>query len=69
MTKWLFEQQAVHFIATDAHSVESRPPILSKARDEAKKLAGDLVAEMLVTTNPRAVIHGDDLPYFPKLSG
>lgn len=68
MSKWLFEQQAVHFLASDAHSLESRPPILSAARNEARKLAGELVAEMLVTGNPKAVIDGEHLPYFPKLS-
>lgn len=69
MTKWLFEQKAVHILATDAHGLESRPPILSKARDEAAKLAGDVVAEMLVAGNPRAVINAEELPYFPKIGG
>jgi protein-tyrosine phosphatase len=65
-TKWLFEQKAVHILATDAHSLESRPPILSKGRDEAAKLIGADVAEMLVTGNPRAVLAGEELPYFPR---
>ena len=66
-TKWLFEKQAVHMLATDAHSLESRPPILSKARDEAAKLVGAEIAEMLVTGNPKAVIAGEGLPYFPSI--
>jgi protein-tyrosine phosphatase len=69
ITKWLLEQQAVHFLATDAHSLESRPPILSKARDEAVRMVGAVVAEMLVGGNPKAVIHGEELPYFPKIGG
>jgi protein-tyrosine phosphatase len=64
----LFEREAVHILASDAHGLDSRPPILSVAREQARKIAGDLVADMLVTENPRAVINGEQLPYFPKIS-
>lgn len=64
--RWLFEREAVHFLATDAHSLTSRPPILSEARNVAQEIAGDLVAEALVMLNPRAVVNGEPLPYFPK---
>ena len=66
--RWLFEKQAVHIIASDAHSLNSRPPILSQARKIATEIAGEVVAEALVTLNPRAVINGEPLPYFPKLN-
>ena len=66
--RWLFDNQAVHFLATDAHGLTSRPPILSDAREVAKQIAGEVVAEALVTLNPRAVIHGEPLPHFPKLT-
>jgi protein-tyrosine phosphatase len=68
VAQWLFECQAVHFLATDAHGLTSRPPILSEARDKVKKIAGKITAESIVTLNPRAVIHGDPLPYFPKIA-
>jgi protein-tyrosine phosphatase len=64
----LFAREAVHILASDAHGLDSRPPILSVAREQARKIAGDLVADMLVTGNPRAVINGEQLPYFPKVS-
>lgn len=68
VAQWLFECQAVHFLATDAHGLTSRPPILSQARDKAKEIAGEAAAESIVSLNPRAVIHGEPLPYFPKLA-
>jgi protein-tyrosine phosphatase len=64
--RWLFAHHAVHAIASDAHGIGSRPPILSEAREIAKQIAGEVVAEALVTLNPRAVINGEALPYFPK---
>lgn len=64
--RWLFERKAVHFIATDAHGLTSRPPILSKARQIAEQIAGKFVAEAVVNLNPGAVIRGEPLPYFPK---
>lgn len=66
--RWLFEKQAVHFLASDAHGVTSRPPILSEAKKVATELASEVVAEALVTLNPRAVVNGEPLPYFPKIS-
>ena len=62
---WLLERQGVHIVASDAHNVDGRPPILSKARKVIAKAAGDDVAEALVEENPRAVITDKILSYFP----
>jgi protein-tyrosine phosphatase len=51
-TRW------VHFLATDAHNVSSRPPRLSQARDLVAKKYGKAYAESLVETNPRAAFEG-----------
>jgi protein-tyrosine phosphatase len=67
--RWLFDHEAVHIVATDAHGIASRPPILSEAQTMVKQFAGELVADALVTLNPSAVISGEALPYFPKISG
>jgi protein-tyrosine phosphatase len=64
---WLLERDAVHILATDAHSLDSRPPVLSKARDLVREFAGDPTANALVNLNPRAVIDGQSLPYFPPV--
>ena len=63
---WLLEHQAVHVLATDAHDMEKRVPILSSARDTAADLFGDEVAHALVEANPRAIIENQPLPYFPE---
>lgn len=52
----------VHFIATDAHNVESRPPIMSQAYDLIARRYGPEVASRLCVTNPHAVFEGRELP-------
>ena len=64
--EWLLEQQAVHVLATDAHDMEKRVPILSSARDAAAELCGEEIAAALVEGNPRAIINNQPLPYFPR---
>ena len=61
-----FQREAVHILATDAHSVEGRPPILSAARDAIARSYGAAIAHALTDGNPRAVVAGQPLPYFPK---
>ncbi len=54
----LLERRWVHFLATDAHNLTSRPPRLSEARDAVAKKYGADYAESLVTINPRCVFEG-----------
>lgn len=61
-SEWLIKRGAVHVLATDAHGVGSRPPILSKARAAAEKIVGEAAAETLVKNNPQAVIAGLPIP-------
>jgi protein-tyrosine phosphatase len=63
---WLLEHEAVHMIASDAHDMKYRTPILSAARDAAAEICGAEIANALVEENPRAVIQGKPLPYSPK---
>jgi protein-tyrosine phosphatase len=63
--QWLLERQAVHVLATDAHDMEKRVPILSTARDAAAELCGEEVADALAEANPHAIIDNEPLPYFP----
>ena len=58
----------VHFLATDAHRAERRPPILSKGRAAAAAILGEEAANRLVWDNPLAVVNGFDIeasPYIP----
>jgi protein-tyrosine phosphatase len=63
---WLLEHQAVHVLATDAHDLEKRVPILSTARDAAAQICGAEVAEVMVEANPRAIVTNQTLPYTPR---
>lgn len=58
MAHQLLAKRWVHFLATDAHNVSSRPPRLSEARNLVAKKYGSAYAESLVTNNPRAVFDG-----------
>lgn len=66
--EWL-DAGAVHFLASDAHNVTSRPLRLKEAFDEVAKTRGKEVAEALLIDNPKAVFEGRPLPYVPALSG
>jgi len=61
--QWLFKHQAVHILATDAHDTVRRPPILSAARGLVAKQWGEDVAQMLVETNPGAVVRNEKLSW------
>lgn len=64
--QWLLERQAVHVLATDAHDMQKRVPILSGARDAAAEICGEQIANALVEGNPSAIISDQSLPYFPR---
>ena len=61
----LLKKNAVHIVATDAHDVKMRPPVLSEARQRIASLAGAEIAEALVTNNPSAVVMGQSLAPWP----
>lgn len=64
--KWLLDRDAVHILASDAHDTEYRKPLLSAGRDKISELYGEDLANALVDANPRAVVNGQPLPYFPN---
>jgi len=64
--QWLLERQAVHVLATDAHDMEKRVPILSTSRDAAAEICGEEIADALVEANPAAIVADQPLPYFPR---
>jgi protein-tyrosine phosphatase len=56
----LLKHRLVHVIATDAHSAESRPPLLSRAMNEAAELTGsDTLAASLVEDIPAKILAGE----------
>ena len=42
----------VTILASDAHNIEYRPPVLSEGRDAAAALIGEPAAQRLVLDNP-----------------
>jgi protein-tyrosine phosphatase len=66
--EWLLKRNAVHVLATDSHDTKRRPPILSQAREAAAGICGQDIAFALVDENPRAIITGQLLPFFPAPS-
>jgi protein-tyrosine phosphatase len=54
----LLTKKLLHFIASDAHSTDGRPPILSAGVKAAEKIVGKEEARKMVTEYPEAVIGG-----------
>jgi len=61
----LIQQGRVHFLATDAHDLKSRPPIMSEARKVVADKFGADTAERLCVTNPLAAFEGKPIPEAP----
>jgi protein-tyrosine phosphatase len=57
----LLKKKAIHIVATDAHDLRLRPPILTEARRRIVELSGADTAEKLVTHNPAAVVAGQSV--------
>jgi protein-tyrosine phosphatase len=64
--EWLLKHNAVHFMATDAHDIERRPPALSAAKKAVAKQFGEEVATALTEVNPSAVIDDRPLPFLNR---
>lgn len=58
----LLDAGLVHFVSSDAHSTEWRPPGLSLAYREIAGRWGEETARRLTTTNPAAVLADQPLP-------
>jgi protein-tyrosine phosphatase len=65
--EWL-DAGAVHFLASDAHNVTSRPLRLKETFDELAESRGEELANALLVENPMAAFEGAPLPYVPEVS-
>jgi protein-tyrosine phosphatase len=63
---WLLAHQWVHFLATDAHNTDSRPPLLRAAFDLVAEQYDLATAERLCISNPRAAFYGEALDPQPE---
>ena len=62
---WL-DQGAIHFVASDAHNVTTRPMKLKDAFERVAERNGEQVADALFRANPLAAFEGRSLPYVPE---
>lgn len=64
-TEWI-QRGMAHFVASDAHNRQKRPPRMTAARAVLRGLVSDDVADALTRRNPAAVIDGRGLDYDPE---
>jgi protein-tyrosine phosphatase len=61
IAQWLLKNGTLHVLATDSHDPVRRKPVLSEGRAAIAELAGDEIAELVVSGNPEAIVRGEDL--------
>jgi len=57
----LLKRNLAHLVASDAHSCARRPPGLSEARREVRRLVGEATATQIFESRPEAVLAGRPL--------
>jgi protein-tyrosine phosphatase len=62
----LLKHDWVHFLASDAHNISSRPPNLGDGHAALVKDYGQEIADRLCLHNPRAAFYGEPLPPQPE---
>ncbi len=58
-----FRRRLVHLVASDAHSIDRRPPRLAAARERVRRDWGREAENGLFEANPRAVLRSEPVPW------
>jgi protein-tyrosine phosphatase len=61
----LLSEGLIHLIASDAHHLTFRKPLLSAAIARVAHIAGAALAEAISRTNPAAILAGEPIPALP----
>lgn len=59
----LLHSGLIHFIASDAHDPQHRPPVLNQTRQYLASRYGDHLCRALFLENPSATLTGDPIPF------
>jgi protein-tyrosine phosphatase len=62
LAEWMVTEGLVHFIATDAHGIQKRRPLMQRAFDRVRELAGKSAAKKVCIRNPGLVAQGQRVP-------
>lgn len=65
----LLDRHWIHFVASDAHHPQRRPPHMKQAYDYVANRAGAEAARRLFVANPQAAVEGASLPLQPDPIG
>lgn len=60
--EWMLHEGLVHFVATDAHGIKYRRPLLRPAYDAVQRITDTHTARDLCIQHPRQVADGQDVP-------
>lgn len=61
LARWMLAEGLVHFVASDAHGVKTRRPLLHQAFREVARLTDEVTAQELFVRHPACVALGKDV--------